>query len=364
MNTLLVILGALALVFFLLTRYLRGESLARYDTLPGHWAPTAREASAQHFEVVNELGALLAHATKGGGNMAAPGKSRLTSIRALMDAMGDDVDLTGITITPVDAGGVPAEWVVADGGDPDRRLLYIHGGAWMMGSPKSHRRITTRFARITGGAVLVIDYRLIPEHSRLACVEDCQAAYRWILDNGPKGKAPVRQLMIAGDSAGGNLTLVTIAWARDQGLRPVDAAVALAPATDGTLSSPSLLSNIATDHLIGPMFGFLAKFPPWLLLWGYALRYKIRPSNPLVSPAHHDLSGLPPTLVHVSEAEMLFDDARRYVNKATQAGSPANLETWPHMLHVWHFFEHKLPEAQEAFAHIERYLETTVPRGH
>ena len=342
---------------------MRGENLARYDSLPGHWQPTVREASAQHFEVVNELGALLGVATKGGGNMAAPGKSRLATMRGLMDAMGNDVDLTGITITPVDAGGVPAEWVMAEGCDPDRRLLYIHGGAWMMGSPQSHRHITTRFARITGGAVLVIDYRLIPEHSRLACVEDCQTAYRWILDHRPAGKAPVRQLMIAGDSAGGNLTLVTIAWARDQGLRPVDAAVALAPATDGTMSSPSLLSNIATDHLIGPMFGSLAKIPRWLLLLGYALRYGIRPANPLVSPAHHDLSRLPHTLIHVSEAEMLFDDARRYVNKATLAGSPVSLESWPHMLHVWHFFEHKLPEAQEAFEHIERFLETTVPRG-
>ena len=109
--------------------------------------------------------------------------------------------------------------------------------------------------------------------------------------------------MIAGDSAGGNLTLVTIAWARDQGLRPVDAAVALAPATDGTMSSPSLLSNIATDHLIGPMFGSLAKIPRWLLLLGYALRYGIRPANPLVSPAHHDLSRLPHTLMHVARLE-------------------------------------------------------------
>ena len=139
MDTLLLILGALIAALWLLTRYLRGENLARYDSLPGHWQPTVREASAQHFEVVNELGALLGVATKGGGNMAAPGKSRLATMRGLMDAMGNDVDLTGITITPVDAGGVPAEWVMAEGCDPDRRLLYIHGGAWMMGSPQSHR---------------------------------------------------------------------------------------------------------------------------------------------------------------------------------------------------------------------------------
>lgn len=358
METLLVILAVVLAVLLLVTRFLRGENLSRYDTLPGHWSPTQRAASPEHFDVVDELGAMFGVIGQSGS-----GKGRLAKIRSMMDAMGDDVDLSGFTLAPVDAGGVRAEWVMAEGGDPDRRTLYIHGGAWMMGSPKSHRRITTNFARITGGAVLVIDYRLIPENSRLACVEDCQTAYRWILDNGPAGKAPASKLFIAGDSAGGNLTLVTIAWARDAGLRAADAAVALAPATDGTLSSPSLLSNLASDHMIGPMFGFLAKFPSWLLLWGIAIRYGIRPSNPQVSPAHNDLSRLPPTLVHVSEAEMLFDDARRYANKATQSGSSVTLQTWPHMLHVWHFFEHRLPEAKEAFAQIGQFIEATAPRA-
>lgn len=354
---LIVLMVALALAWLFTSYHLRGENLARYNALPGQGISPPREPSAEHLAVVNTVRELF----KTIGTKGSPG-SRVAKMRSVLDSLGDDADLNEITIRPVDAGGVPAEWVIAEGADPDRRLLYIHGGAWMMGSPLSHRRITTKFSRITGAAVLVIDYRLMPEHQRLACVEDCQKAYRWVLENGPQGRAPVQQLFVAGDSAGGNLTLVTIAWARDAGLRSADAVVAIAPATDGTLSSPSLQLNLATDHMIGPMFGHLSKIPSWVLLWTFWLRGFKRPCDPLMSPLHHDLSGLPPTLVHASEAEMLFDDARRYVNKATAAGSTAILETWPHMVHVWHFFEPTLPEAKEAFEHIARFVERWAPR--
>jgi acetyl esterase/lipase len=98
------------------------------------------------------------------------------------------------------------------------------------------------------------------------------------------------------------------------------------------------------------------------MLWLSWLSYRVRPCDPRLSPVYGDLSNLPPTLVHASEAEMLLDDARRYVNKATAQGSEATLETWHHMLHVWHIFEHRLPEAKEAFEHINKFLELTAPR--
>lgn len=354
---LLVLATVLVAAGWRFTQFLRGESLMRYDSLPGHWRPNSRTPSDQHAAVVAEVGQMLRASNTGKST-----REKITNMRAMMDTMGDSADIDGVTILPADAGGVPGEWVIAAGADPQRRLLYIHGGAWMMGSSKSHRRITTRFSRETGAVVLAIDYRLIPEHNRLACVEDCLTAYRWLLDNGPSGQIPVQTLLVAGDSAGGNLTLITLAQARDAGLRAADAAVALSPATDGTLSSPSLLANLETDHMIGPMFGKLAKVPSWILLWSFWFKYSVRPSDPRISPVHHDLSKLPPTLIHVSEAEMLLDDARRYVNKATMAGSVAVLESWSHMVHVWHFFERNLPEADEAFAHIARFIELYAPR--
>ncbi len=130
---------------------------------------------------------------------------------------------------PANAGGVPAEWVIAPGADSDRRVLYIHGGGFVTGSPQSHRTITSKFSEVSGCAVLAIDYRLMPEHHHSDCVEDCRTAYRWILGNGPDGAGEIRQLFIGGDSAGGNLCLSLIAWIRDKKLRAPEAAVALSP---------------------------------------------------------------------------------------------------------------------------------------
>ena len=98
------------------------------------------------------------------------------------------------------------------------------------------------------------------------------------------------------------------------------------------------------------------KFPAVLLTWYYVLETRFKPTNPIVSPIFGDLSNLPPTLVHVSEAEMLLDDARRYVNKARAAGSPAYLQTWAGMLHVWQIFNPEVPEAGEAFEQIDKFL--------
>ena len=296
---------------------------------------------------------------------AAPwtGRSRLYAMRRKMDEMGDQADLSGITIAPVRVTGVAGEWVLPPDRVPRRRLLYVHGGAFSMGSPRSHRGITTRLARISHAAVLAVDYRLMPEHRRLDGLSDCQTAYRSILAEGPEGSGTPETLFLAGDSAGGNLVLALIAWARDAGLRAADAVVAVSPATDATFSGPSLLVNAATDPIVGPLLGRVARLPRGVIVWLSWFVNGVRPCDPRVSPIHADLSNLPPTLLHASEAEVLIDDARRYVNKARAAGSEVTLETWHHMLHVWHVFEHRLPEAQEAFRHIERFLESHVARG-
>ncbi len=331
--------------------HLRGPSLSRFDQPPGQRFSGGDEPSDEHDAVVASL-------QVGTGSLSrAPRRQRLALSRQYMDNISAGLELAA-TITPVDVDGLPAEWVEAPGADPARRVLYIHGGAFIMGSPRSHRNITNRFSEVSGAAVLVIDYRLMPEHSRMAGIEDCRKAYRWILANGPvrTGSTPAARVYVAGDSAGGNLTLSLIAWVRDQGLRAPDAVVALSPATDSTLGSPSLKSNMETDAMLGPTFGALSRVPRPLLWWFSWFQSRMSPKNPVVSPVYGDLSGLPPTLVHASEAEMLYGDALRYVNRAVAAGSPARLQSWAHMVHVWHMFYPQLTEAREAWDEIGKFI--------
>ena len=348
------IVVALAVIWFGLPFVLGGPSLRKYDLPPGergtsldHVSPSVDEAKNLLLEMQKDISARSFH-------------ERVAQMREVLDrgvpGAPNDPESLGVAVHEVDAGGVPAEWVLAPNADPSRRLLYLHGGAFFAGSPRSHRRLTSRLSEIAGVAVLAIDYRLIPEHRRIDGIIDCQKAYRWILDHGPAGASAARELFVAGDSAGGNLTLMLIAWIRDQGLRQVDAAISICPVTDATGTSPSMRHNIPTDPMLGPTFGRLTRFPlaAVLLLILYAGR--MRPSNPLISPVFGDLSDLPPTLVQASEAEMLFDDARRWVNKARSQGSPARLQAWPGMLHVWHVFAHVLPEANEAFDRIAEFI--------
>jgi monoterpene epsilon-lactone hydrolase len=284
------------------------------------------------------------------------GRERIAKIRDFMDHFSDGRQLDS-EIRSVSEGALRGEWVLAPGYDPGRRLLYIHGGAWIAGSPRSHRSVTNKLALTTGCAVFAVDYRLMPEHSRKSGIDDTRAAYRWILDNGPDGREALDFLVVAGDSAGGNLTLSLIAWIRDEGLRRPDAAIAFSPATDGTLTAPSLRGNLATDPMLGPTFGHLTRIPTPLLWWSTWLTTRYMPSDPVISPLRGDLGGLPPLLIQVSESEMLLDDARRYVSKAQAAGSPVELQTWPHVVHVWQVFTPELPEAEEAYERVADFLQ-------
>ena len=329
--------------------YLRGPDLSAFDEAGPPVDANKPAPSVEHAAVVASLG------TVSEKLKSTPRRQHLALLRDYIDNVFS-IDDAGMQFIPVDAGGVKAEWVLAPNVDTSRRLLYIHGGAYTMGSPKSHRRLTSKFSELANAAVLSIDYRLMPEHPRMAGVEDCRTAYRWLLENGPDGVSAARALFVAGDSAGGNLTLSLIAWVRDQGLRAPNAAVALSPSTDGTLGSPSLKGNLATDPMLGPLFKSLTKVPRAALLWGGWMATRVRPCDPVVSPVFGDLSRLPPLLVHASEAEMLLDDSRRYVNKAIAAGSPVTLQTWHHMVHVWQIYHPELPEGREAFEEIGKFL--------
>jgi acetyl esterase/lipase len=325
---------------------LRGENLAYLDRpVPRH---AARTPSPALRGIINELSAFASEAQ-------GVGRAQVRAVREYMDRMGRERDYAS-TIVAVETGEITGEWVLAPGHDSDRRILYIHGGAFFAGSPLSHRRITDRLARLTGASVFAVDYRLMPEHPRIAGIEDCRRAYRWILENGPEGREPVTFLAVAGDSAGGSLTLSLLAWVRDEGLRQADAGIALSPATDAALEAPSLRENISTDPMLGPAFGRLARLPKIVLLWYTWFTTRMFPSDPRISPLRGSLERLPPILIQASDSEMLLDDARRYAAKAQAADSPVHLQTWPDMIHVWQMFTPELEEAEEAYEHIGEFL--------
>lgn len=329
------------------TLFLRGSNLSHLDSEPLTPAKhTPSPAQREALRMIREMN----RAGKG-----LRGMKRLDAMRAFMDSMSDGLELESEFRATY--GSAPrGEWVLAPNANPARRILYIHGGAWMAGSPRSHRAITDRLSHLANACVFAVDYRLMPENRYRDGLRDCQAAYKWLLDNGPDGPATAEFMAVAGDSAGGNHTLSLIGWVKEHDLQQPDAAVALSPATDLTFTAPSLRNNVQTDPLLGPPFRPLTRLPLPLLWWGTFLLFRVSPSNPLLSPLRADLSGLPPTLIHVSDSEMLVDDARRYTNKARAAGSPVELRIWPGMFHVWHIFTPWLPEADEALEDIGDFL--------
>lgn len=347
------------LIFLVLASWLaglwirHGEKLSVFDQ-PIEPAGVERFAgtegpSGEHQSVVREFLAMKKQ-VKGMSR-----KELLLFTRNFMENMPNGKEFTS-RFVPVEIDGLPAEWVLAPGIDSSRRVLYLHGGGFIAGSPNSHRSATSQFSEVANAAVLAIDYRLMPENRRIEGIEDCRAAYRWILENGPEGHSRPSRLFIGGDSAGGNLSLMMAAWVRDENLRAPDAVVALSPLCDSTYSSPSIRNNLRTDYMLAPIFGRLLKTPTWILSWLFFFENQCRQANPLVSPVFGDLSGLPPMLVQVSEAEMLLDDARRYVNKARKAGSPVRLQSWAGLLHVWQLFYPEVPESREAWEKIGEFI--------
>lgn len=336
-------------VFVGITRYLRGENLEKYD----EEAPVSFECDP-NSKGLREVNAYLDE------NFAKPaqghtGGEPIETKRKRFDENGLKRKFK-TKFTPLDIGGITGEWVQAKNASSTKRILYLHGGAFTVGSAHSHRSITAKLAELTGASVCAINYRLMPENPRIAGIEDCRTAYQWVLDNGPDGPSPIKKLCVAGDSAGGNLTLSVIQWARAQGLRPADAVVALSPATDATASGPSIRANMATDNMLRPLLGHLMNVPRIVLLYGSLKGLGMSPSSPLVSPIFGDLANLPPTLIHASSTEILYDDARRYAVKARRAGSDITLQTWSHMPHVWQAFDEMLPEANDAMAEIAKFL--------
>lgn len=325
-----------------------GEDLSQYDT-PIEPLFYDKPASPPHFELEKQF-------TNVDPAFAKLSKQQqLLAMRKAMDKAGLRGTTTA-TFVSADTAPVEGEWVMTADADPDKRLLYIHGGGFMMGSPQSHRIITSKLAEISGAAVFAVNYRKLPENARLDGVEDCQDIYRWLLNNGPQGEQPAGQLLLVGDSAGASLAFCLLAWIRDNQLLAPAAAVALCPTTDSTLSSPSIIKNLNRDAMLQSFFKPMVKVPKTMLLLTGWISARVRPNDSAISPIHGDLAGLPPLLIQASDTECLIDDARRYTNKARLAGTAVTLQIWQEMMHDWHLFEPELDEAKDAFEQIRLFL--------
>ena len=252
-----------------------------------------------------------------------------------------------IMCQPLRVGGVPAEWVTAPGAG-DRVVLYLHGGGYVIGSINSHRDLAGRLSRAAGARVLLLDYRLAPEHPFPCAVDDAVAAYRWLLAEGHAS----RNIAIGGDSAGGGLTLATLVSLRDSGEQLPAAGVCLSPWTDLAGTGESLRTKADADPMV-----------QWNRLAQYVACYlgKQDARAPLASPLYADLRGLPPLLIQVGTAETLLDDATRVAERAKAAGVDVTYEAWDDMIHVFQAFAALLPEGQQAIEKIGAFVRTRCP---
>ena len=239
-----------------------------------------------------------------------------------------------VVVREVDAGGVAADLLVPPGAAEDRPVLYLHGGAYVAYSPRSHRELAARLGRAAGRAVLVPDYRLAPEHPFPAALDDALAAYGWLRERGP--------VAVAGDSAGGGLALALCLRLRERGEQLPERLALISPWADLSLTRTTQVDDPSLD---AARLRVAAE--------GYAAGRPL--SDPLLSPVHADLSGLPPVLVEVGSGEILLADSTRLVDALQQAGVDVELVVGEDLPHVFQVFA-TTPEAVASTDRLGRFL--------
>ncbi len=248
-----------------------------------------------------------------------------------------------ITLEPVEVSGRQGEWVGWPGVDMEKVVLYFHGGGYVFGAFDQRREIGWRLAKESGARVLSAGYRLAPENTFPAAVEDATHWYQWLLE---QGYAPGK-IALAGDSAGGGLAVALLVNLKNLGLPLPKAAVLLSPWVDLAATGESVERNARADAMISP--SALKKFAD-CYLGGHDRE------APLASPLYADLSGLPPTLVIVGSTEVLLSDSERLVEKINAAGGSARLSVWRRMVHVFPVFPDQIPEAKQSITEIAKFL--------
>lgn len=287
------------------------------------------------MEEIDEVRALL---------KSQPRPTSLAERRERLDTVASAYGVASdISFEQVRIGQCEAQWSIAPGSDPGRVLLYLHGGGYCSGSIRSHRGMVSETGRAAGVRTLALGYRLAPEHPFPAALEDAVAAVEHLL----RMDIPAGRIAIGGDSAGGGLTLATLVRLRDAG-RPLPACAWLvSPWIDLEMTGKSIDTKDADDPLIHRAY-----------LQELASAYcgGESPRNPLISPVHADLRGLPPMLVQVGSAETLLDDAVAIVERFGEADVSATLEIWPRMIHAWHLWSARLTAGRQAMASAGAYI--------
>jgi len=278
----------------------------------------------------------------------APETPDVAELRARFEKMGAVLGgAPDAKCEKVDAGGVLAEWVAAPGCDPEKAVLYLHGGGYVIGSINTHRRLAYDISAACSARILVIDYRLAPEHPFPAAVEDATKAWRWLLQRG----FATSRLAIAGDSAGGGLAFATLVNLRDQKLGLPACAVAISPWVDLEGVGDSITARAAQDPMVQKDG----------LLWMAGLYLGGKDAKtPLAAPLHADLKGLPPILVQVGTAETLLDDSTRIAERLHAAGVDVRLAIWPNMLHVFPLFAPILSEGRDGCLEIGSFIRSKL----
>ena len=267
-------------------------------------------------------------------------EGRRRSFEAMVDGFTIDVPAR---YSRVNAGGVAAEWVTAEGASDSRVVLYFHGGGYIIGSPRTHRAMLAHLSRDAEARVLSLDYRLAPEFPFPAPVEDSVAAYRWLLD---EGFDPAR-IALGGDSAGGGLTVAALVQIRYLGLPTPGAGVCISPWVDMEGLGESMDTRAKADPMVGKEN---------LMISAKTYLGGADPRAPLAAPLYADLRELPPILIQVGDAEVLLDDSTRLAGVAREAGVKVQMDVWDDMIHVWHLFAPILPEGKQAIKQAGNFI--------
>lgn len=241
--------------------------------------------------------------------------------------------------------GVPSEWIELSGSESGI-ILYLHGGAYALGSINSHRELISRVVKATNCKALAVNYRLTPENPFPAALEDSINAYEWLLKKG----YPPSQICIAGDSAGGGLAISTLLALLEKRIPLPASAFCFSPWFDLTLSGNSIIENKNVDPILSGEV--LKKY----------VNYYIgdhQPTEPLISPLFADQKGLPPILIHSGKNEILLDDSVRFYEKARNAGVDVTLTIWDDMFHVFQLFSF-LPATKESIQQVSVFVSQLI----
>lgn len=253
--------------------------------------------------------------------------------RSTFDAFHGAVPLPeGCEVTPIASGSVRGELIVPKHADRTKAVLYHHGGGFTFGSALSHRHMVARIAEAAGVVAFNMDYRLAPEHAYPAALDDAVEDYRYVLAQG----FPASRIVVAGESAGGNLTMALLLALRDKALDLPAAAYLLSPWLDLTQQGDSYQARREYDPMItSEALDFCAQ--------AYCAGQS--PETPCISPLKADLNGLPPIFIQVGSDEILLSDSLELTRRAAQSGQDVRLHVWAGMVHAWPLFHTVLPTA-------------------